>query len=111
MGEFIVEDVKLKKGEEGIQKFIIFESDGITRRNGTGNTYEFKFWKRGSGTLEGGGALVPTDITQGEFDYIVLATDTDSINNFIGEVIENPGGTKLRSETFKVLVTESSDFT
>lgn len=111
MGEFIVGDVIWKKGEEGLQSFILFESDGITRRDGTGKTYTFAFWKRGTIVVKGSGALVPTDIVQGEFDYTVLSADTDTINDYIGEVVEDPGGTKLRSETFEVCVEESSDFT
>ena len=112
MGKFIVEDIKWKKGEEGIQKIILFESDGTTLRDLTGKTYEFKFWKRGSGILEGGGSCsINGDPTNGNLDYIVLSTDTDAINNFIGEIIEDPSGAKLRSDTFKVLVEESSDFT
>ena len=111
MGEFIVEDVKWKKGEEGIQKFIIFESDGTTRRDGTGESYNFKFWKRGSGILQGGGTLVATDTLEGEYNYFVLNADTDTINSYIGEIIEDPSGTKIRSDTFAVIVAESSDFT
>lgn len=112
MGEFIIEDVKLKKGEEGIQKFILHESDGITLRDLTGKTYEFKFWKRGSGVLKGGGACVISNPpgTDGVLDYTVLANDTNTLNNYIGELIEDPTGTKLRSDTFKVIVEESSDF-
>ena len=112
MGEFIVEDVKWKKGEEGIQQFILFESDGITRRNGTGKTYRFDFWIRGSTAIKGGGALVATDTVQGEYDYTVTSIDTDTIlDHYIGEITEDPIGTKLKSETFKVEVEESSDFT
>ena len=112
MGKFIVDDVKWKKGEEGLQKVNLFESDGITVRDLTGNTYEFKFWKRGSGILQGGGsAVISGDPLLGILDYTVLATDTDTINNYIGEIIENPGAAELRSETFKVLILESSDFT
>ena len=111
MGEFIVEDVAWKKGEEGLQSFILFESDGITRRDGTGKTYTFAFWKRGATVVKGSGSLAATDEVQGEYDYTVLAGDTDTIDDYIGEVIEDPGGTKLRSETFEVCVEESSDFT
>lgn len=111
MGEFIVEDVRWKKGETGIQKFILFESDGVTRRNGTGLSYEFKFWKRGSGILEGGGAMSQIDAILALYNYSVLAADTDSINNFIGEIIEDPVSTKIKSDTFNVIVAESSDFT
>ena len=108
MAEIIVEDVKWKKGEEGIQKFILFESDGVTRRNGTGKTYEFKFWKARQITLKGSGALVPTDIANGEYDYSVQSTDTDTINDYIGELIEDPAGAKLKSNTFVVNVEEAS---
>jgi len=111
MGEFIVEDVKWKKGEEGIQQFILFESDGITRRNGTGKSYNFAFWKRGSTTLKGSGSLTVTDALQGEHDYVVIPANTNTIDDYIGEIIEDPGGTNLRSETFEVKVEESSDFT
>lgn len=110
MGEFIVADVKWKKGEEGIQQFIIFESDGVTRRIGTGKSYTFSFWIRGAAAVKGTGALVATDAVQGEYDYTVTAANTDTIlDHYIGEIIEDPTGTKLRSETFKVFVEESSD--
>lgn len=110
MGEFIVEDVHWKKGEEGLQHFILCESDGITPRNGTGKTYEFKFWKRGASVVKGGGSLVPTDIVNGEYDYTMQATDTDTVlDSYLGELIEDPNGTKLRSNSFKVIVEDSSD--
>ena len=112
MGEFIVENVKWKKGEQGIQKFILFESDGVTRRNGSGKSYNFAFWERGATTVKGSGSLVATDAPQGEHDYTVTATDTDTIlDHYIGEIIEDPGGAGIRSDTFKVFVEESSDFT
>lgn len=111
MGEFIVEDIKWKKGEKGLQSFVLFESDGKTRRNGTGKTYNFAFWKRGAIVVKGSGSLAATDAPQGEHDYTVLAADTNTIDDYIGEVIENPGTDDLRSETFKVSVEESSDFT
>lgn len=111
MGEFIVENVIWKKGEEGLQHFILFESDGKTRRDGTGKTYSFSFWKQGEGVAKGSGALTATDEVQGEHDYPVQAVDTDTIDDYIGEIIEDPGGSKLRSETFEVDVEESSDFT
>lgn len=110
MGEFIVENVHWKKGEEGLQHFILYESDGVTRRNGTGKTYNFAFWKRKATSLKGSGALVPTDIVNGEYDYTVVATDTDTeFDHYLGELIEDPAGTKLRSNTFKVFVAPSSD--
>lgn len=111
MGEFIVEDIKWKKSEEGLQHFILFESDGKTRRNGTGKTYNFAFWKRGATSVKGSGSLTVTDAVQGEYEYTVTASNTDTIDDYIGEIIENPGSTKLRSETFNVDVEESSDLT
>ena len=109
MGEFIVDDVKWKKGEQGIQQFILFESDGISRRDGTGKTYDFSFWKRGATSLKGTGALVPTDTVQGEYDYVVISTDTDTVfDHYLGELIEDPATAKLKSESFKVIVEESS---
>ena len=111
MGEFIVEDVHWKKGEQGVQKFIIFESDGVTRRNGTGLTYSFAFWKDGAATIKGSGNLNATSAAQGEHDYVLQSTDTDTVYEFLGELIEDPAGTKLRSETFKVIVEKSSDLT
>ncbi len=111
MGEFIVEDVHLKKGEAGSQKFIIFESDGITRRDGTGKTYDFKFWKTGATVVKGGGSLTGVIIAQGEWAYTVVAGDVDTIDEYKGEVIEDPAGVKLRSETFAVFIEESSDLT
>ena len=109
MGEFIVEDIAWKKGEEGLQQFILFESDGITRRDGTGVVYNFAFWKKGAAAVKGSGVLVAVDEAQGEHSYAVKAVDTDTIDNYIGELIEDPTGTKIRSETFKVIVEESSD--
>jgi len=112
MGEFIVEDIKWKKGEQGLQHFILFESDGKTRRNGTGKTYNFAFWIRGAAVVKGSGSLVATDTVQGEYDYSLGTTDTDTVlDHYIGELIEDPASAKLRSETFKVEVEESSDFT
>lgn len=111
MGEFIVENVKWKKGEQGIQKFILFESDGVTRRNGSGNTYDFAFWKSGGSATKGSGSLTATDAVQGEHDYVVVAGDTDTVDEYIGELIENPGAEAVRSETFDVTVEESSNFT
>lgn len=111
MGEFIIEDVKWKKGEEGLQHFILFESDGTTRRNGTGKSYTFAFWKRGATSVKGSGVLVATDTVQGEYDYTVTPSNTDTIDDYIGEIIEDPTGTNLRSDTFNVDVEESSDFT
>lgn len=109
MGEFIVDDVKWKKGEQGIQQFILFESDGITRRDGTGKDYAFSFWKRGAQVLKGTGTLSPTDTVEGEYNYTVIATDTDTVfDHYLGELIEDPSGTKLRSESFKVIIEESS---
>ncbi len=109
MGEFIIEDVNWKKGEGGTQQFILFESDGITRRDASGKTYNFAFWKRSAAAVKGSGALSITNPTQGELSYSLAGTDTDTIDNYIGEIIEDPSGNKLRSETFKVFVEESSD--
>ncbi len=111
MAEIIVENVEWKKGETGIQKFILFESDGVTRRDGTAHSYIFSFWKSRGAVLKGTGVLVSTDAVQGEYDYTVIATDTDTIDDYIGEVIEDPSVFKLKSNTFKVDVAESSDFT
>ncbi len=109
MGEFITESVHWKKGEKGDQQFILFESDGTTRRDGTGLTYEFQFWKKNASSLKGGGALIAVDEAQGEWSYTVLAGDTDTVEEYIGELIELPLGVALRSETFDVEVSESSD--
>ncbi len=109
MGEFIIEDVHWKKGEEGVQQFILFESDGVTRRDATGLSYNFAFWKRGAAAVKGSGSLAVTNPTQGELSYSIPAANTDTIDNYIGEIIEDPAGNKLRSETFKVIVEESSD--
>lgn len=109
MVDIVVENVIWKKGEKGIQKFIIFDSDGVTRRNGTGKTYDFSFWKSRGTVVKGTGALVATNESQGEYSYIVLAANTDTIENYIGEIIENILTDKLRSNTFKVDVEESSD--
>jgi len=111
MAEIIIENVEWKKGEEGTQHFIIFESDGTTRRNGTGKSYTFSFWKSRGSALKGTGSLVATDATNGEYDYTVTSANTDTIEKYIGELIEDPTGTKLRSNTFEVNVKESSDFT
>lgn len=109
MAELIVEDIEWKKGEEGLQKFIIYESDNNTRRNGTGKSYEFKFWSKYTKTLKDNGSLVATDEVNGEYDYIVKAADTDTVGEFLGEIIEDPDGAKLRSNTFNVNVNPSSD--
>ena len=111
MAEFVIENIEWKKGELGIQRFIIYESDGVTRRNGSGKAYDFKFWKARGNVLKGSGTLVATDTVQGEYNYLLVATDTDTINDYRGEVIEDPSTNKLKSNTFKVDVAESSDFT
>ncbi len=108
MGEFIVKNVQWKKGEKGDQQFILFESDGVTRRNGTGLAYEFQFWKKNATVLKGGGALIAVDAAQGEWSYTVIAGDTDTVEEYIGELIEEPLSIALRSETFDVDVSESS---
>lgn len=110
MAEIVIDNVEWKKGEIGIQKFILFESDGVTRRDGSGKSYKFSFWKSRGNVLKGTGSLVSTDAVQGEYDYTVIVTDTDTIDDYIGEVIEDPTGDKLKSNTFKVDVAESSDF-
>ena len=109
MAEIIVEDVDWKKGETGVHKFIIFESDGVARRDGTGLSYTFKFWKARGTVLKGSGSLTATDEVQGEYDYTVVATDTDTIEKYIGEIIEDPAGDKVKTDTFKVNVAESSE--
>ncbi len=109
MGEFIVQNVQWKKGEKGDQQFILFESDGITRRNGSTLSYEFQFWKKNATSLKGGGTLIAIDADQGEWSYTVVAGDTDTVEEYIGEIIEEPSGVALRSETFDVDVGESSD--
>ena len=110
MGEFIVEDVHWKKGEQGLQKFVLFESDGIDRRNGSGKSYKFAFWKRGAEVVKGEGALIAVDEVMGEYNYVVSMGDTDTVlDHYLGELIEDPDDTKLRSNSFKVIVEESSD--
>lgn len=108
MGEFIVEDVKWKKGESGFQEFILYESDGKTKRNGTGKSYSFKFWKRGTGIVKGSGTLIAIDEVEGHWKYNLQASDTNTVDNYAGEIIEDPSGTGMRSETFNVGVEESS---
>lgn len=109
MAELVVEDITWKNGEEGVQKFIIFESDGVTRRNGTGKSYEFKFWAKFGSVLKGSGSLSATDAANGEYDYAVQEGDTDTVGDFLGEIIEDPDGAGLRSNTFNVEVEKSSD--
>ena len=109
MAEFIVGDIKWKKGELGLQRFNLFESDGETPRNGTGVTYTFAFWKKGATAVKGSGSLIAVTPANGEWDYQILATDTDTIDDYIGELIEDPTGAKIRSESFAVSVEESSD--
>ncbi len=111
MAQIVVDDVEWKKGETGVQKFIIFESDGITRRDGSTHSYVFSFWKSRGTVLKGTGGLVSTDAVQGEYDYTVVASDTNTIDDYVGEIIEDPVGDNLKSNTFKVDVAESSDFT
>ncbi len=110
MGEFIVEDVHWKKGEEGLQEFHVFESDGTTIRDATGKTMNFAFWKKNSTAVKGSGACtILGDPTNGEWTYPVSASNTDTEEEYKGELIEDPIATKLKSETFKVIVGESSD--
>lgn len=110
MGEFIVEDVVWKKGELGAQQFQLYESDGVTKRDGSGISYTFSFWKRGAQVLKGTGSLSAVDAVNGLHQYSVQTGDTDTVfDHYVGEIIEDPSGTKLRSETFKVIVEDSSD--
>lgn len=109
MAELITKDIHWKKGEEGVQKFEIYESDGTTRRNGTGKTYSFKFWNDKTLALEGTGSLSPTDVTNGKYDLVVFSGFTDVIGDFSGELVEDPSGAKLRSNTFRVYVDKSSE--
>ena len=108
MAELLVNDIYWKKGEQGLQNFEIFDSDNVTPRDGTGKTYTFKFWKQGEAATKGSGSLVDTDITNGKWQYTVQSTDTDTVENYIGELIEDPAGAALRSNTFYVIVEDSS---
>ena len=109
MAQLVVkEDIKWKKGEEGVQKFILYDSDGKTRHNGTGHTYQMKFWKDGSSSLKGTGSLSPTSAVDGEYDMVVASAFTDTVDEYLGEIIEDPTGSKLRSNTFNIFVEKSS---
>lgn len=109
MAEIVIDDIEWKKGELGSQRFIIYDSDNVTRRNGSNKNYQFKFWKSRSNVLKGSGSLVNIDESNGVFSYTMQSGDTDTIDDYVGEIIEDPTGEKLRSNTFKVFVRESSD--
>lgn len=110
MADLVVSDVVWKKGERGIQKFFIYDSDGKTPHSLTGHNYTFKFWKNGESTLKGSGNLSIISAPGGEADYSVQAGDTGgdlkTTEFYVGEIIEND--TLLKTDTFKVTVEKSA---
>ena len=108
MADLVVEDVHWKKGEQGFQTFIIYDSDGRTPHNLTAHTYTFKFWAAGAGSLKGSGSLNITSALGGVADYTVLSGDTDTVNDdgYLGEIIETD--TNLKTKTFRVYVLSSA---
>lgn len=109
MAEFIVDSIKWKKGELGYQTIHLYESDGQTKRDGTGKSYKFTFWKKGYDSLKGEANLTSVAPHDGEHTFRVIESFTDTVGEFRGEIIEDPDGDKLRSETFVVKVEQSSE--
>jgi len=109
MAEIISKDIHWKKGEEGVQKIELYDSDGVAERNGTGKTYQFKFWDEKTNALKGTGTLNPTNLATGKFDLVVLSSFTNTVGDFAGEIIEDPTTNKLKSNTFRVYVDKSSE--
>ena len=104
MGELLVDDIIWKKGETGDQQFEIHDSDG-TLRNLSGNTYTFHFWVPDETPEDKGtGGLSLVDALNGLAKYTLAATDTDTVETYDGEIIENPGSDDLKSNTFTVYV-------
>ncbi|MGH9992737.1 MAG: hypothetical protein ACREBU_22760 [Nitrososphaera sp.] len=106
MADLIISNVVWKKGERGNQRLIIYDSDGTTKHNLTGHSYTFKFWKDGASSNKGSGSLTIIDAVNGEAEYAVLITDTDTVNRYIGEIVETD--TNLKTSTFAVEVLETA---
>jgi len=104
MAELIVDDITWKKGEKGKQQFEIHDSDGKLR-DLTGNTYTFHFWAPTDTPVDKGtGSVSIVTALSGLAEYTVLAADTDTVEEYFGEIIENPGTDDLKSNTFSVSV-------
>jgi hypothetical protein len=110
MAEIITENILWKVGERGNQQFEIYDSDGKARHNGTGHTYDFKFWDDSTEpfTLIGSGVCAVVDAVNGKYEYPVKASDTMNEAEFAGELIEDLGAVEKRTNTFKVKIEPSS---
>lgn len=111
MAEIITSDVKWKVGERGNQIFFIYDSDGKALHDLTGMTYNFKIWDEGTdppSLIGGGPCAIVGDPTNGEVEYPVTATDTDTEAEYLGEIVEDLGAVEKRTNTFKVEILPSS---
>ena len=105
MANLVTQSVVWKKGERGNQRFIIYDSDGTMARTLTGNTYTFKFWAADSASNKGSGSLTIIDGANGIAEYAIQSTDTDTVDAYRGEIIENSGtSSELHTSTFDVIV-------
>lgn len=105
MADLVVSQVVWKKGERGNQRFIIYDSDGVTKHPLTGHSYTFTFWKPGASQNKGTGSLTIIDAPNGEAEYAVQTTDTDTADSYEGKIAETD--TNLKTKTFPVLVLPS----
>ena len=104
MAEIITNSIIWKTGETGKQYIVLYESDGITRRNGIGKTYTLKFWLRGATNLYGSGSLTAVDASQGEYYYSVTSGNTVSAGDFEAEIAETTGSDILKTNTFEIQI-------
>lgn len=111
MGYAVTNNIIWKKGERGIQYFIFYESDGYTKRNVSGKTVKLRIWKDGSTTLKGDHTLTHVDSVNGKLSHAVTATDTDTVEKYRAELVEDPAGTPHHSNTFDIEVIASGTFT
>lgn len=105
MAELVVGDILWKKGETGIQTVNIYDSDNITRKDITGITYTFKFWKVGEVSNKGTAVLTPVTPLSGIATFTVSSGFTDTVEDYLGELVGDDGE---KSNTFDVKVIESA---
>ena len=105
MAELVTNDIRWKKGETGTHNFIIFESDGVTRKNITGITFTFKFWVKDAVANKGTAVLSATDAVNGEALITVSSGFTDTVEDYLGELQGDNGN---YTSTFNVFVEPSA---
>ena len=104
MADIIVADCRWKVGEKGDQEFHLFDSDGETVRNGSGKAYKLYFWLVDATTLKNSALLTAIDALKGKWKYALQTSDNDAVAEYDAEIEEEPTGTILTSNTFKITV-------